>query len=108
MDEGTKKRKALHPTLSLFSPTLQIYERIHPPSPDVLVPLEIVPPLRLNQGETIGFYVHSALPGDRAIVYDNQKSLVTYQDRFIKVRPSVLLSGIHPLFLSSGGSRNSA
>jgi hypothetical protein len=66
-----------------------IYEKDHEPSREVLVPLELDPPLRVRPGQKLGLYVHSKLSGDRGLVYDNQKTSITYQDRFIKVLPGV-------------------
>lgn len=66
-----------------------IYEKFHDPSHEALVPMDLQPPLRVRPGEKLGLYVHSKLLGDRALVYDNQKSSVTYHDRFIKVTPGI-------------------
>jgi len=46
-------------------------------------------PIRLAAGMSCGLYVHSTLPGDEAIVYDNARDEVTYADAAIRV-----LSGI--------------
>ena len=46
-------------------------------------------PIRVKAGEGIGIYIHSKRPDDMAIVYDNQKSNLTYADRFIKVFPGL-------------------
>lgn len=42
-------------------------------------------PLRLTPGATVGLYVHSALPGDRGLVYDNQRGRVTHADPYLQV-----------------------
>ena len=46
-------------------------------------------PIRLQPGERVGIYVHSGLPGDEGLVYDNQRHAVTYQDRVLKIYPGV-------------------
>lgn len=51
--------------------------------------LELSRPIRLGPGESCGLYVHSALPGDDAIVYDNQRSRVTYEDKVFRVLPGM-------------------
>lgn len=45
--------------------------------------------MRLAPGERRGFYVHSKQPGDDAIVYDNQRSRVTYEDDVFQVLPGL-------------------
>jgi len=51
--------------------------------------LDLSPPVRLGPGESCGLYVHSKLPGDDAIVYDNQRSRVTYEDKVFRVLPGM-------------------
>ena len=51
--------------------------------------LKLAESIRLKPGESCGLYVHSALPGDEGLVYDNAKGSVTYQDRVLKVLPGV-------------------
>ena len=58
-------------------------------SPEVLVRVELDAPIRLGPGERCGIYVHSELPGDEGLVYDNQKSSITYTDRFVKLLPGM-------------------
>ena len=68
----------------------KVYERTHPPSRHVLVPLSIAP-IVLYPGQTKAIYIHSSLPGDEAIVYDNQRrrqssaNSTTTTDLFAKV-----------------------
>ena len=63
--------------------------QVHPASRNDMVELVFTEPVKLRPGQSCGFYVHSALPGDEAIVYDNQRSSVTYQDRCFKVMPGL-------------------
>lgn len=61
----------------------------HRPSPQTLVPLVLRPPVQLRPGDSIGVYIHSSLPGDRGLVYNNQHSRVTHSDAFIKILPGL-------------------
>ena len=63
------------------------YESVHPASPSALVELRLSQPVRLRLGERCGLYVHSALPGDEGIVYDDQHQRLTYEDPTFKVFP---------------------
>lgn len=66
-----------------------LYEGDHAPSRLDYQKLELATPLRLFPGEVCGFYVHSKLRGDDAIVYDNQRSRVTYEDHVFRVLPGL-------------------
>lgn len=63
----------------------KLYEGNHEPNFESLVELKFTCPMFLEPGEVRGFYVHSALPGDEGLVYDNSKSDVTHSDNFICV-----------------------
>ena len=65
----------------------KIHEAEHAASLETYCELRLDAPLRLRPGERCGLYVHSALPGDEAVVYDNQRRAVTYEDRVFKVYP---------------------
>ena len=67
----------------------KIYEASHEPSQDTMVELRFDTPIRLYPGEQCGLYVHSTLPGDEAIVYDDQRHTVTYQDDVFTVLPGL-------------------
>lgn len=67
----------------------QIYSRTHPPSPGRLVELRLDQPIRLDNGQKAGLYVHSGLPGDEGIVYDNQKKTMTHVDEILQVMAGV-------------------
>ncbi|CAJ1330899.1 unnamed protein product [Effrenium voratum] len=56
-----------------------IYEAEHPPSNENYQALELRSEIRLQPGESCGLYVHSKLPGDDALVYDNQRSHVSHE-----------------------------
>mmetsp|Transcript_7136 Transcript_7136/g.13928 ORF Transcript_7136/g.13928 Transcript_7136/m.13928 type:complete len:359 (+) Transcript_7136:3-1079(+) len=61
----------------------------HPRSPFELSPLPLDPPIQLKPGERVGIYVHSSEQGDRAIVYNNQRSAETHKDDFITIFPGL-------------------
>ena len=61
------------------------HEAVHHASPNALVELRLSQPVRLRLGERCGLYVHSALPGDEGIVYDDQHQRLTYEDPTFKV-----------------------
>ena len=62
-----------------------VYEGSHRPSREAMVELRFNTPIRLESGESCGLYVHSAQQGDTGLVYDDQRSTVTYQDKCLKV-----------------------
>eukprot|EP00435_Cladocopium_sp_Y103_P022642 s230_g5.t1 len=64
-----------------------LYEAEHPPSYEKYTPLRLRAPIRLLPGESCGLYVHSKLPGDDALVYDNQRAQVTHEDSVFRVLP---------------------
>jgi len=66
-----------------------VYEGFHRPSPRDYQKLELSRPIRMLPGERRGVYVHSQLPGDTAIVYDNQRSALTHEDRVLQVFPGL-------------------
>lgn len=41
-------------------------------------------------------YVHSALPGDEGLVYDNQRRHTTYEDEVIQLLPGMAHLSCHP------------
>ena len=49
----------------------KIYERTHEGSFEDFVELKLEEPIAVHKGQKLGLYVHSKLPGDQAIVYDN-------------------------------------
>eukprot|EP00667_Euglena_gracilis_P006527 EG_transcript_6589 len=62
------------------------YEGRHDPSPDTYQLLPLQEPIVLKPGERCGLYVHSQMPGDQAIVYDDQRNC-NREDRYIRVLP---------------------
>jgi hypothetical protein len=58
-----------------------------PPSMNVLVDLPLSMPIRLAPGMKIGVYVHSEMPGDMALVYDNRRHPITHEDQIIRIFP---------------------
>lgn len=67
----------------------RIYKATHSSSFDELVELHFDTPVHLAPGGEVSLYVHSALPNDQGIVYDNQRAEVTHSDRFIQVLPGI-------------------
>lgn len=51
----------------------KVYEHTHEPSYENFVELKLDQAITLHKGEKVGLYVHSKLPGDQAIVYDNNQ-----------------------------------
>ena len=49
----------------------KVYDQTHRPNFRNVVSLNLDKPILLKPGEIKGVYVHSTLPGDQAIVYDN-------------------------------------
>jgi len=66
-----------------------MYEGTHTRSYQQYQKLDLPAPIKLASGESRGIYVHSKLPGDEAIVYDNQRDRVTYEDRVFRVLPGI-------------------
>jgi len=67
----------------------QVYNAKHSRSPEHLVTLSFTEPVRLARGESIGLYVHSGLPGDTGIVYDEQRSRYTHDDNLFRIHPGL-------------------
>ena len=65
---------------------IKIYEREHGPSRHEYATLDLSDhPIVLRPGEVRGVYIHSTLPGDEAIVYDNKHQRLTHDDPFLQV-----------------------
>mmetsp|Transcript_1781 Transcript_1781/g.3927 ORF Transcript_1781/g.3927 Transcript_1781/m.3927 type:complete len:569 (+) Transcript_1781:299-2005(+) len=66
----------------------KIYEREHAPSFRDYTELDLsASPIILTPGQVRGIYIHSTLPGDEAIVYDNKHKVLTHDDGFITILP---------------------
>jgi len=65
----------------------QLYSRHHPPSYFEYRTLDLsTNPIILRPGQVRGVYVHSSLPGDRAVVYDNRHhETVSHEDGFLQI-----------------------
>ncbi len=74
----------------------KVYEGQHPPSHETYTELKLEAPIRLRPGESCGLYVHSALPGDAGIVYDNQRQRTTCAQS-PRPRPPRLRAASRPL-----------
>ena len=58
------------------------------PSSEDYVELKFNIPLRLAPGQMAGIYVHSELPGDTALVYDDYRGQgATYENEFVAIHP---------------------
>ena len=65
---------------------IKIYEQEHGPSRHEYATLDLSSnPIVLRPGEVRGVYIHSTLPGDEAIVYDNKHQRLTHDDPFIQI-----------------------
>ena len=71
----------------------KIYSQTHKPNYRNFVQLELSESIKLKPGEIKGVYIHSALPGDQAIVYDNHYGQMnrsdTLEDSFVKIHAAV-------------------
>jgi hypothetical protein len=64
----------------------KIYERTHEASFRSYVELDLRDnPIVLQPGQTKAIYIHSTLPGDEAIVYDNRHSRRTHDDALLSI-----------------------
>jgi len=66
-----------------------VYDGKHAPSPNRLVPLELVEPVRICRGDSIGVYVHSGLAGDTGLVYDDERGRHTHDDSLFRICPGL-------------------
>ena len=55
-------------------------------SPFVYSKIELSTPIELDQGQTIGLYIHSSEHNDSSIVYDNRRQSITHSDTFLSVK----------------------
>lgn len=51
--------------------------------------VELVEPIRITPGSSVGVYIHSTLPGDQALVYSEQRGRITLEDRILQILPGV-------------------
>jgi hypothetical protein len=66
----------------------KLYEKAHPASRREYRQLELDTPIRLEPGQVKAIYIHSTLPGDEAIVYDNSyegMSAKRYEDEKLAI-----------------------
>lgn len=66
-----------------------LFSQTVPASPLELVELRLDSPLRLENGQSAGLYVHSATPGDEGLVYDDRHGDVTHEDAAFQVLPGL-------------------
>ena len=74
----------------------KIYEGVHSQSRRTYTELKLLSSIRIKPGESCGVYVHSALPGDEGIVYDNQRNATTYEDDVFQILPGMAHLSCHP------------
>lgn len=65
------------------------FEKDLAPSFQEFVEMGIHPPIRLAPGMSLGIYVHSQRRDDRGLVYDEQKSHITYENEYIRLYPGL-------------------
>jgi len=64
----------------------KLYEGTHPSSPQTYAPMTLTTPILIPAGHTIHLYIHSTLPGDTALIYDNYVGKgPSIQNDFLKV-----------------------
>ncbi|KAI2495036.1 hypothetical protein MHU86_19468 [Fragilaria crotonensis] len=64
----------------------KIYEKTHRPSFQTFQTLDLSQnPIVMKPGQVRAIYVHSTLPGDEAIVYDNRHHRRTYDDALVSI-----------------------
>ena len=63
----------------------RVYAGIHRRSRRAYTTLHLDTAVRLLPGQRIGVYVHSAMPGDQGLVYDNSRGTITCKDEHISV-----------------------
>ena len=64
----------------------KIYEKTHAPSTHCFVKLDLSDnPILLKPGQIRVVYIHSTLPGDEAIVYDNRRQARSYDDALVSI-----------------------
>lgn len=93
----TKKKNRITADASQW---VKIYEKTHPPSFSTYSKLDLsASPIVLRPGQVRGIYVHSTLPGDEAIVYDNYFGRSSHmggrdtdeipEDSFLVIKPAM-------------------
>ena len=77
---------------------VKVFDSVCEPSPRALVELPLDEPIRIERGEMIGIYVHSAERGDQGIVYDNTGELGARpkRDGRITIHPGVAHLSMKP------------
>ena len=70
--------------------------------------IQLEAPIRLAPGQSVGVYIHSALFGDRGIVYSDQRGAVTHEDMHLQLLPGERLLSAVCCLLSAACSLLSA
>jgi hypothetical protein len=82
-EEQTPERRGFRMSPRFWT---KIYERTHASSFRSYVELDLRNnPIVLQPGQTKAIYIHSTLPGDEAIVYDNRHSRRTHDDALLSI-----------------------
>lgn len=64
----------------------KIYDKVHKPSFQSFQTLDLSDnPIYMKPGQVRAVYIHSSLPGDEAIVYDNRNHRRTYDDALVSI-----------------------
>ena len=66
-----------------------IYSSFESPSLHELRDISFASSILLQAGESIGIYIHCERTDDKGLVYDDQRSDVSYEDDFLKVLPGM-------------------
>jgi hypothetical protein len=73
----------------------KLYEKAHPASRREYRQLDLDTPIRLEPGQVKAIYIHSTLPGDEAIVYDNSHYSMMSTKRYEDDKLAILTGRAH-------------
>jgi len=65
------------------------YKGTHIRSKRELKEMKLDSPIYINPDDSVGIYVHSELPGDDAIVYDNKHHEESHKDMYLTITPGI-------------------
>ena len=68
---------------------VKVFSAVESPSLHNLRDVRLESSIALRAGESIGIYIHCERMDDKGLVYDDQRSDVSYEDEFLKVLPGV-------------------
>merc|ERR1719359_2082577 len=91
---------SFHPVKTRKDAWTCVYDAAHAPSFDTYTGL-LIHPVTIAPGSTIGLYIHCRYHSDTALVYDNRRSEVVYEDPYIQVHAGMAHLDVVPF-----GQRN--